>query len=603
MERQRLAKMIPIIRGSMIVPPNSSSPSSPWRREILKTLLNGALVVGGVLVFWESMRVGMASPSELSDPSFWAMLVPYFCLWGVRFAPLSDSTRAWGAVAGMAGPGLLATLRSGLLPGPTLSVMLAVLVGTLLLGRTALFATLGLTTLAFLGIGLGVDAGFIVSPTSQPWSADWYSGVLAYCGITGLAASLVHHVVTRLERALLDSEQEAARAEVARDQLVEAEQKLIQSQKLEALGLLAGGVAHDFNNTLQVIQGWADLLVDEPSSEDITEAVSEIGATTRSAAALTRKLLTFGRRQPHRAVPLDLVALVESWAGSLSPVLRGDQRLMLELSACPEVEVDPRQLEQILLNLVANARDASSAGGTITIGARAANLAEARGADPDCQPSESWVRISVKDEGEGMDSALRARIFEPFYTTKGDQGTGLGLSAVYGSVRGGGGHIGVQSGLGEGSTFEIFFPANDTPAEGSPLEIETGDAAHVHVQLGARVLLAEDDPRVRRVLSRLLRRAGCDVVEVSDGDEAWSTIDSVGPGVDLLCVDGVLAGRTTREVIDHFLLKHPEGSVLVCSGHVRDDLVARRIDSGELELLQKPFTAEEFETRLARLLN
>jgi len=455
--------------------PKTTITPPPWRRETLRRLLNGVLFVGAIIACLEVVKGGSATPNRLEDPLFWLMFVPYVAVWFVRFGNLSDTTRARASVAAVGLAGITATVEEGLAPGPVLTVSLSVLIGTLLLGRAGLLSSLAFTGLSLLALGLAMDSGLISMPQNYLQSADWYAGVTAFVGVTAIAGGLVDHVVARLERVMSDVEDEVRRNEVARAELIAVERKLIRAQKLESLGLLAGGLAHDFNNTLQVIHGWVELLADEPNAEDLTLAVEEIKSTSESASTLVNQLLSFGQRGPRQTIETDLGGLLEGWRKSLGHLLQEGQTLKLEgeTDISPPVVVDERQLEQVVMNLVSNAGDASSPGGRVCVGVRPATLSDVRRTFPDCHPHQFWSCLYVKDHGKGMDIATIDQIFDPFFSTKGVGGTGLGLSAVYGAVTEHAGHIAVHSELGQGSTFELFFPSINVYSREHPSGMES----------------------------------------------------------------------------------------------------------------------------------
>jgi two-component system cell cycle sensor histidine kinase/response regulator CckA len=358
---------------------------------------------------------------------------------------------------------------------------------------------------------------------------------------------------------------------------LELETKLRQSEKLEALGRLAAGVAHDFNNILTAVLGLAEFQSRKLGGEsDAALAAQEIRASALQGRELTQQLLTFGRKQQVRPQVLDLNRVVSDTAAMLRRVIREDVELILGLDPeLPSVEADPTQLRQVLLNLATNARDAMPAGGVLRIETGAEVDGDGR-----------WVGLSVKDDGEGMDEDTRARIFEPFFTTKpSGQGTGLGLPSVHGIVEQSGGRIDVASRLGFGTTIHIALPA----VEGRP--VPGAEAREAPVLAGQFTLLViEDQEPLRRLIARLLREAGHQVFEASDGRQALAMIERLPP-VDLLVTDVVMPGLDGPTIAARLRDRDPSLRVLFTSGHASDLLgPAARDGAG---FVAKPFTAQE----------
>jgi PAS domain S-box-containing protein len=359
-----------------------------------------------------------------------------------------------------------------------------------------------------------------------------------------------------------------------------AEEALRQKHKMEAVGRLAGGVAHDFNNLLTVIQGYCDLLErclgPEGEARAYLEAIQ--GAAGR-AADLTRQLLTFSRRTPPAPQAVDLSALVGRTADMLRRLIGEDVALLTRLAPdLPAVLADPGQLEQVLLNLCANARDAMPDGGRLTL----ETFAPASG--------ERAVGLRVTDTGRGMDRQTQARLFEPFFTTKeAGKGTGLGLASVYAIVTGAGGTIGVESIPGQGTVFTIHFPA--APAPPAPLP---PPAPHPLATGRGTVLLVEDEEGVRNLTARILRDAGYTVLE-ADGGEAGRALAASHPGaIDLLLTDVVMPGLRGPELARLVRQERPGIGVLYMSGYSEEQLGVETA-----QLVSKPFTAEAL-TRAVR---
>jgi PAS domain S-box-containing protein len=364
------------------------------------------------------------------------------------------------------------------------------------------------------------------------------------------------------------------------------EQRLLQSQKMEAIGRLAGGVAHDFNNILTTITGYSDVVMAGiPADSPLRSSAEHIQRSAARASALVRQLLVFARKQIASPVVLDLGVVIAGMENLLRRLVREDIELGVELAAgVPQVEADPAQLEQILLNLVLNARDAILGGGRIVI----ATAAVAGG-----------VLLRVADTGVGMDEATRARIFEPFFTTKEPgKGTGLGLSTVYSIVEQCGGHISVESTLGKGSTFDIVLPA----AQGVAAPAPSPHPAAPTAKGTETILVVEDDADVREFLGTALGSAGYRVLAAHDGATALQmAAEHRGPIAALVC-DLVMPLLNGRQVAEQLGPLRPEMRVLLISGYPGDTL-ERYGQLPQAAFLEKPFKAQELLRKLRSLLD
>ena len=365
---------------------------------------------------------------------------------------------------------------------------------------------------------------------------------------------------------------ERRRAERA---LQATEERLRRAQKLDAVGRLAGGVAHDFNNLLTVIIGLGSVLrkalVDEPKLAALADDV--VGAGAR-AAALTRQLLAFARAQQANAQVVDPGQLIRAFSRVVAQLLGDNVTLATSIDeGLHPVEVDPAHLEQVLLNLAVNARDAMPDGGTVTI---AAGNVEVH--DPTLLVTGPCVRISVRDHGTGMTDEVRARLFEPFFTTKPPgKGTGLGLATVYGIVRGANGDIAVESSPGAGSTFQVYLPRTAKPLGRDPTTPASVGGTEV-------VLVVEDDPLVRAVTCRILGEAGYRVVEASGGREALEIARTEQP-FDAVISDVAMPGMPGPEMVEALRALRPSVKVLFVTGHAADPQALERLG----RVLHKPF--------------
>lgn len=356
----------------------------------------------------------------------------------------------------------------------------------------------------------------------------------------------------------------------------ELEQRTLQAQKMEAIGRLAGGVAHDFNNVLTAVIGLAELMLEklEPDHPARREAEGIVGAGER-AAALVGRLLSFTRGQLRKPVSVDLNAVVQLMTLLLDRVLGADVELRLELDeSCAHIDADPAELEQVVLNLAVNARDAMPGGGVLTI-STSAHVHDER----------EWVRLTVRDTGEGMDEATRLRVFEPFFTTKPPgAGTGLGLANVFGVVERARGRIDLVSSPGAGTVFHLDFPAvGDGDEELSQDDVSVMTQAPSHIG----VLIAEDDDAVREVLVAALEIAGYRVRAARDGVEALELADEMV--VHVLVTDVVMPRMGGVDLARTMRIVQPKLRVLFVSGYAASQVGVDGLDQ-RTAWLPKPFT-------------
>lgn len=378
------------------------------------------------------------------------------------------------------------------------------------------------------------------------------------------------------------------------------EEQLRSAQKLEAIGLLAGGVAHDFNNVLQVIQGHAEFLRESVhSSVEAREDLRTIQKAAERASQLTRQLLLFSRRQSLNPAPVEANALVTELVKMLRRLL--GEHIEVQIAPLPApctLLADKSQLEQVLLNLCVNARDAMPHGGRIRIELQRMDLGEGDARSyPELKPGSHLV-LTVSDTGAGMPPEVRERLFEPFFTTKElGKGTGLGLSVVYGIVRQHEGAIRVYSEVGKGSVFKILLPLNDTtllPASELPGEdVPRGEGF---------ILLAEDDVEVRRTGTRILTDNGFRVLAVADGDEAEAVLARKHASIRLAILDVLMPKRNGRQVFETIHATYPNIRVLFCSGYSAEMLPPEIVPTAGFALINKPYSRRDLLTQVHRLL-
>jgi two-component system, cell cycle sensor histidine kinase and response regulator CckA len=372
-----------------------------------------------------------------------------------------------------------------------------------------------------------------------------------------------------------------------------SEEQLRQSQKMEAVGRLAGGVAHDFNNLLTAIQGNVEMLMLEvPHGGTMRDDLVEIKRAATRAASLTRQLLAFSRKQMLAPKVLDLNLVVREMERMLGRVIGEDVQLVTVLSAeHGTVMADPGQLEQVVLNLAVNARDAMPRGGTLRIETREVELGEAEAqAYPYRVDPGAYVRLTVSDTGTGMAPEVVARVFEPFFTTKEPgRGTGLGLSTVYGIVKQSGGYVWAESEEGRGSVFRVYLPrVNAEPERAEPQP----EPAAAPAQAGGVVLLVEDEEGVRSLSRRILERRGYTVLAARNAAQARELFAGNGSRVDLLLTDVVMPHESGRELAEALLPLQPDLRVVFMSGYTDDALIRHGVLEDRFRLLEKPFAPE-----------
>lgn len=380
------------------------------------------------------------------------------------------------------------------------------------------------------------------------------------------------------------------------------EDQLRQAQKMEAVGQLAGGVAHDFNNLLMVIQAHADRILGQlPHTDSCYGDAVEIHNATTRAASLTRQLLAFSRKQILQPKVLDLGAVLTE-AGKMLERLLGT-RIKLQLQIKPglgKIKVDRSQLEQAILNLAVNARDAMPDGGTLTIQAQNVDFSETQILRHSSLPPGSYVMLAIGDTGIGIDPEAQSRIFEPFFTTKAPgKGTGLGLAMVYGVVKQSDGAIAVWSELGHGTIFKIFLPKCDEKAAVSQ-SVPAGPEKSAGSET---ILLVEDQAAIREVMSAYLKRLGYKVLTAPDGAAALCIAATQHKSVDLVVTDLLMPNMGGRELATRLAQLHPETKVLFMSGYPDQEVRGEEALTEEVEIMQKPFSLTSLAAKARAILD
>lgn len=369
------------------------------------------------------------------------------------------------------------------------------------------------------------------------------------------------------------------------------EEQFIQAQKMEAVGQLAGGIAHDFNNLLSIIIGYVSILKEEMTATASTdEAVTEIYDAAIRATNLTRQLLAFSRKQMLEMQVVDVNVVIGSFEKLLRRTIGEDIQMRLNLTSKPVlIKADESQLEQILLNLVVNARDAMPDGGLLTIETASVDLDEAYALGKAGTRPGPHVMIAISDNGSGMDKATQARIFEPFFTTKSlGKGTGLGLSTVYGVVKQHGGNIWVYSELGQGTTFKIYLPLVDETTSPQEKHMEK-QLSSIHAET---ILVVEDEPSLRKLACQILARSGFKVLETKDVNDAVNIASHHPDPIQLLLTDVIMPTMKGTEVYRKVCEFQPQIRVLYMSGYTENVIAHHGVLNEGVHFLQKPFTAE-----------
>jgi signal transduction histidine kinase/ActR/RegA family two-component response regulator len=376
------------------------------------------------------------------------------------------------------------------------------------------------------------------------------------------------------------------------------EGQLRQAQKMESIGSLAGGIAHDFNNLLTVIRGYSSILVPKVDDPEAHEAVNRIDQAAEQAAELTGQLLAFSRQQVLLPEVSDMNAVVDETLTMLERLLGKD--ILLESVLDPELAsilIDRSQLAQVILNLAVNARDAMADGGSLTIHTENRVLDAPYAAAHRDVSAGRYVLLQVTDSGIGMDEETCSRLFDPFFTTK-ENGTGLGLSTVYGIVKQSGGHIWVYSEPGLGTTFKVYFPATDDPILPpiSPVTVSSVEGTET-------ILFVDDNAALRQLITKMLERYGYTVHAAHDGKDALRIAGEHKASIHLLLTDVVMPGLNGGEVAEILAKDYPALRVLFTSGYPADTVVKRGITESRVAFIQKPFLADELATKIRAVLD
>jgi two-component system cell cycle sensor histidine kinase/response regulator CckA len=412
-----------------------------------------------------------------------------------------------------------------------------------------------------------------------------------------------HVIVVRLSgRPVSGVEQPAEELEIIAEDITDRrqlEEQFRQAQKMEAVGRLAGGVAHDFNNLLMVINGYTEVLLEELKSGAMHQKVQSIQQAADRAATLTRQLLAFSRKQLLELKVVDVNTVISDMERLLRPLIGENIGLVTRLSPdAGRTRADAGQLEQVIMNLVVNAKDAMPEGGKITVQSSEVTVRQNFREHRFIQPGR-YVVLSVSDTGHGMDKETQSRIFEPFFTTKEKgKGTGLGLSTVYGIVKQSGGYVFPQSELGAGTTFYIYLPrVEESPEEMAPAKAQENEKGGCET-----VLLVEDEESVRELVRETLAARGYKVLEAENGESGLRVAEVHGDGIDILITDVVMPGMGGRELAKRLLQIRPNLGVLYLSGYTEDTILHQGVLGPGTAFLQKPFTLQNLARKVREVL-
>jgi len=444
---------------------------------------------------------------------------------------------------------------------------------------------------------------------AQQWfhTADYFRAAREF---TNLAIDCIRKdgssIVVRISGRVIPNGKDGNSFEIFMEDITETrvlELQLHQAQKMEAIGRLAGGIAHDFNNLLMVISGYSEFLLERLGPDPhLRGPAQEISNATQRATSLTRQLLAFSRKQILAPKVLDLNEVVTENLKMLTRMIGEDIDLvMVPGPALGAVRADPGQIDQVIMNLAVNARDAMPQGGKLTIETANVSLDESFARNHPPLVPGNYVMLSISDTGTGMDSETQARIFEPFFTTKGAKGTGLGLSTVYGIVKQSGAYIFVDSQLQRGTSFRAYFPRADVREEAVAAPEFAGLPRAERGQ--ETILLVEDETNLRRLAHQYLEKQGYLILEAEDGAAALQIAAGHKGKIDLLLTDVVMPGMNGRELATHITAQRPEIRVLFMSGYTENAIGHDGLLDVGINLLQKPFSLPTLKERVRELMD
>lgn len=579
------------------------SKPEPWRERLSRKLSTTVLVgvLGGCVLIYATST----GSTRLFDLASFVLLPAALLLLGERFLkPRRFPVTALLTIAVILVVGLSGMAVVGVLGGPAGTLFLAVIFTSLLLEYRATLAVLVFIAASTATIGWAIVSGRLPPPAAADVSFSqahvWVRTAGVWLVLVGVGSVVCLLVVRELEQALDRVRREAAEREQAQRERTRALEAALQAQKVEVVGRLAAGLAHDLNNALFVIAAWNQSLQSEPLTEaERAETHAEIEFAVQQSSSMVGQLLSFARKHVASPEPLSTRAVLEDLRNTFKHLFPADVKVVVECARDAVVHADKVQLQQAILNLAINARDAMPAGGELTVRADVVVLAEPlAGARGDISAGR-YATFEVRDTGAGMDESTRAHAFDLLFTTKPEgKGTGLGLASVLSTAQMSGGNATLWSEPGRGTRVMLYLPLVDT----FQAERERVSRPHHKVDLrGVTVLVVEDSPDALAVLRRGLEDKGCVVLEARDGTQALEQIGRSTRPIDVLCADAVMPGAPVRDVIDRLREKYPDAGVLVISGYVADELTRRGIEQGLYRVLAKPFEMHRLFESIAEL--
>jgi signal transduction histidine kinase/ActR/RegA family two-component response regulator len=592
-------------------PPDAERALRDLRVKVLMTALTATALLAPLLGIWmgsQAAQRGGFTPLRVAMCAY-TLLFPLLRVAAPRMSLTAAGTTYLALMIGLA---LIVELRGGISAAVASAQLIVIVLSALIFGARGAAVGLGVSLLGMVIAASAVLGGHVPPILVEVWDPQraevWIRSAAALLAFGGAAALAIVYMVAQLEDetallrdVLLREREQRAALERAGAEAERTRRALAEAERVEALGRLASGVAHDFNNLLTVIVGASEVaqLSAPRLPPEASSSLNDILRASGQAAELTRSLLMLGRRDITQPRTLDLTAHVQHRVGTIRRLLPSDIELSVAASERACILIDPTQLDRVLLNLVANARDAIDHEGKIEIGCEPVQIAQ--GAHT-ALGEGSYVALSVRDNGCGMDAETQQRIFEPFFTTKSaGEGTGIGLATVESFARSAGGGVKVESKPGSGTTITVYLPES---ASALVEEVGAPPPPCVPARGESRsILVVEDNAAVRAATVKMLERAGFQVLSAGDGDRALALVEDARLGFDLLCIDGVLPGARTATVIERARSVRPSMAIVVCSGYVDEDLLRRGIQAGEYACVRKPYTAAQLVESVRRALD
>jgi signal transduction histidine kinase/CheY-like chemotaxis protein len=522
-------------------------------------------------------------------------------LWLLR-KKIPFDTLALVFLAALMGLGFLLQLRGGLNFSIASIQLWVLLLSGLVFGASAVLLTTAISLLGFALSGAAILNNWVPPLETTFWNPDdpmvWLRGgiLLAIFGLT--SATAVASTISRLDkestqlRASLDKQTAQNKAlALAEKERSKIRDTLAEAQRLEALGRLASGVAHDFNNSLTIITNSAEIAqLQIGNPEKLQRSLFLIKNTALEAAKMTSSLLAFGRKQPSKKEVIPVQETLKTLSENLTRLLPGDIQLRINALPAGNVFMDRSQLERAVLNLVVNAKDAIEQGGVIEVGCELTQRIELGS-----EHLSAHALVYVADNGLGMTNEVKDRIFEPFFTTKkSGPGIGLGMALLQSLVNESAGHVEIESEPGMGTTVSICLPNCSAEVKSKLRPTPTPTNKIPPASAHARLLLIEDNPDVLATSLETLESSGYKVTTAANGDDALQIVLNSALQFDLMCIDGVIPGVSSGEIINQVQSLRPATRIVVCSGYIEEELVMRGIRAGELAYISKPYSSEVF---------